>query len=411
MQFTVIIYFIEGEVEEKGMSISKKSFVCRRGDLRIVGVAYFPENFAESSRYSAVIVSHGFMGNYLGVADTCMKFAETGFVAFSFNFCGGGIIEEDGCEKSDGATTDMTLFTEVGDLIAVKEYVQSLEYVDRERLMLMGYSMGGFVSGLVAAKCGDEIQKLIMVYPALCIPDDAARGWLCGTDYSLEHVPEVIDCGKTKLGRRFHEAAMGVNPYLKLSAYKGPVLVLQGLADPLVNYSYAIRAKESYKKGQCHLQLIRDMGHRLEGHQLDSAFESIMQFIKERKETLTVRVIITHVDSSEQGDKRKSDIYFTGYCETPYFKGTVLPEGCDAREWYREKEIKVRAEYTLVGIDSDGKSCSVHIVNQMCEGEWKPSVQTDSKALRCINTADLTAVLEYAEGGPTVRIFADNKFM
>ena len=37
----------------------------------------------------------------------------------------------------------------------------------------MGCSQGGFVSALVAAKNNFPIEKLVLFYPALCIPDDA----------------------------------------------------------------------------------------------------------------------------------------------------------------------------------------------------------------------------------------------
>ena len=70
-------------------------------------------------------------------------------------------------------------------------------------------------------------------------------------------------------------------------------------------------------------------------------------------------------------------------------------------------QTKIRAEYTLKGIDQNGKNCSVHIINQKNGDKWKPVIKTDSEALKWINDADLTAVLEMENGGPTVRIYAD----
>ena len=77
------------------------------------------------------------------------------------------------------------------DLCAVIEYVKALPFVDEKQIVLMGASQGGFVSGLTAAKYGDGIQKLIMLYPALCIPDHARRGWLGGARYDPKNVPAV----------------------------------------------------------------------------------------------------------------------------------------------------------------------------------------------------------------------------
>ena len=53
------------------------------------------------------------------------------------------------------------------------------------------------------------------------------------------------------------------------------------------------------------------------------------------------------------------------------------------------------------------ESGSIHVVNQRVGAEWKPVVQTDSAALAWLDHADLTAVLEGGDGGPTVRVFAD----
>ena len=386
-------------------SVSETPFFCERDGLRIRGMQYLPGGEQKKAAYPAIIVSHGFTGNYMSVADYCRAFAQMGYASFSFNFCGGGRIDEDASLKSDGNTTKTTILTQMEDLIAVKDYVKELPFVNEANLILVGVSQGGLVSGLTAAKCKDEIKKLIMIYPALCIPDHARRGCLGGSQYDANDVPEIIDCKKTLLGKIFHDTVVSMDVFLELSAYKGPVLILQGLEDKTVNYSYAIRAKESYEEGQCHLQLIRDVGHSLDENQKESAIASIGQFLLERKELLTIRVIITQVETATEGDYRKSEIYFTGYCDTEYFHGTILPGGCDTQEYFMDKQTKIRADYTLAGVDQDGETCQLHIINQKVNGEWKPTVETDSRNLAWLNNADLTAVLEGNKEGPTVRIF------
>lgn len=388
------------------MSIREMPFTCERDGMTIRGMQYLPENFNENEKYPVVIVSHGFTDNYTCVADYCRDFAGIGYAAFSFSFCGGGCRGEDERTKSDGNTTDMTISSEITDLIAVKNYARNQPFADADHLILAGYSQGGFVSGLTAARCGDEIEKLILISPALCIPDHARRGCLGGSSYDPRNVPETLDCGKTVLGRAFHEDVAGMEPFLELSAYQGPVLLLLGLEDPVVHYSYGIRAKASYGKGQCHLQLIRNLGHGYDKGQHESAFASIRQFLAGKTEILTIRTIITREETFTEGDSRISHIYFTGYCDTKYFQGTVMPEGCDVREQCAGAEDKARAEYTLTGLDIRGEACSVHIVNQWNGTDWKPVIKTDSAALAWMNHADLTAVLEYGSGGPTVRIFA-----
>lgn len=388
------------------MSIEKQLFTCKRDGLVIRGAQYLPAGFQEGKTYPAVIISHGFTGTYADVVDFCRDFAQMGYAAFCFSFCGGSRCDADENVKSEGETTDMTILTEVADLLAVKEYVQKLPYIDNKNLVLLGFSQGGFVSGLAAAKCGNEISKLIMVFPALCIPDHARRGCLGGADYDAKNVPEKIDCGKIVLGKVFHDTVVGMDPYLEISAYKGPVLILQGLEDKVVDYSYAIRAQANYVKGQCHLQLIRQMGHGFDIELQKSIVASMRQFLTEREEILTIRVVITRCESKETGEVKKNDVYFTGYCDNGYFRGAIVPEGCDKQEYLEGEQPELRAEYTLLGNDCNGENCTIHIVNQWDRDEWRPVITTKSPALAWLNDADLTAVLEFGKGELTVRVFA-----
>ncbi len=393
------------EKKEKVEYYNAEPFFCMRGGLRIRGMQYLPGGHEEGRRYPAIIVSHGFTGDYTSEESYCREFAKLGYAAFCFSFCGGSCdLTEEG-RKSEGSTTDATIWTEVEDLIAVKDYVAGLAYVDSGNLILMGCSQGGMVSGLAAARCGKEISKLIMVYPALCIPDHARRGCMGGADYDVEHVPDIIDCHVVSLGKKFHEEAVGMDAFLELEAYEGPVLILQGMDDTVVNYSYAVRAKESYRPGQCRLQLIREMGHGVDDWMRESIVDSVRQFLLGRREVLTVPIIITRTEEEGKTDYKEVRIYFTGYCDTEFFRGTVLPGGCDTQKHFEDGTISIRADYTLEGVDKEGKNCRIHIVNQRVSGEWKPKIETDSQALAWIGEADATAVLEGSSGGPTVRIF------
>lgn len=390
------------------MNIREELFTCKRGELTIKGMQYLPNNFQVDKKYPAIIVSHGFTGNYLSTRDYCLEFAQMNYVAYSFNFCGGGRLIENESLKSDGATTDMTIESEVEDLIAVKNYVKQFNYIDTEEIILAGISQGGLVSGLTAARCSSEIKKLIMICPALCIPDHARRGCLGGAQYDPANVPELIDCGKTILGRKFHDGVVNMDPFLEISRYHGPVLILHGLEDKTVNYSYAVRAKESYAPGQAQLNLIRNADHGFNEKQVAGILASIRQFLLNRKEILTIRIIITHKEESVTGNIRRVNIYFVGCCETPYFQGSMESQGCDAQEYVDGHQTKIRAEYTLTGLDARGDKCFIHIVNKRGENDWKPVIQTNSHELSWLNKADLTAVLESGNGGPTVRVYALN---
>lgn len=386
------------------MNFQRTDFTCMRDGLRIRGLAFLPEM---AGKRPAIIFSHGFTGNYLGSISWCEDFASRGYATFCFNFCGGGTPEDDPAWKSDGETTQMSLRTEVADLTAVLDSVRAHPAVDENDVTLAGFSQGGAVSGLTAAKQAEKVRRLIMVFPALCIPDHARMGCLGGAQYDPEDPPECIRCPRTLLGRSFHEEAAQMDIFLELAAFKGPVLILHGIEDGVVSYAYSIRARENYRKGQCHLQLVRGMGHAFDEGQQESLAASMRQFLNGREEILAIRVILTKCERAMEGEICRQWLYFGGYCETPYFRGTVLPGGVDAQVFEPGQPGRLRAEYTLDGLDAEGDHCTIHIVNQWGGEDWTPVAQTDSKALSFLNGAALTAVLEHGDGGPTVRIFAE----
>ena len=378
-----------------------------RGGLAIRGAEYRPEGFDEKKRYKAVVISHGFTGNYMDNDWFARKFAGLGYVVYLFSFCGGSADDAPADLKSDGSSLDMSVLSETGDLLCVLDDICGRSYIDEESVTLAGFSQGGFVSGLAAAKRPRNVENLIMVYPALCIPDHARVGRLGGAFYPVNDVPEIIDCGRIKLGKAFHDEMAAFDPYKELAKYPGEVLILHGFDDPVVDYSYSVRAKRNYRPGQCSLQLIRGLSHGQNETQAESMFASMRCFLEGKREVLTVRVLITHIDEEKTAESAMKKIYFTGFCESESFTGTIMSEGCDVNETEPGKSVKIRAEYTITGLDRDGNRAELHVVNSNRGDEFKPVITTENESLRWLEEAELTAVLEHAKGGPTVRIYSD----
>lgn len=216
----------------------KSPFSCQREGLTIRGTEYRPQG----DRLPIAIVSHGFMANQKTVQQYARLLAEMGYAAFTYDFNGGCVI----MGKSDGKTTDMSVLTETRDLLSVVEYTKGLPYTDPDSVLLMGCSQGGFVSALVAAKLREQISKLVLFYPALCIPDDARAGKMMWAKFDPNNPPELIRCGPMKLGKRYVEDVVHMDPYQEIQGYAGNVLLLHGTADKIVHPDYAKRAYKTY---------------------------------------------------------------------------------------------------------------------------------------------------------------------
>ena len=216
----------------------KDNFSCARDSLTIRGTVY---RRGDSLRQPIVICSHEFMANRLFVRSYAKMFAELGYAAFTYDFCGGCIVG-----SSDGNTTDMTVLTEKEDLKAVLEYARSQPYTDEDRITLLGCSQGGLVSALAAAELQDRIDTLILIYPALSIPDDARKGEMIIARFDPAQIPESFRCGPMKLGRGYAATAQELDPYEDIAGYHGNVLIIHGDQDDLVPLSYSEKAYSAY---------------------------------------------------------------------------------------------------------------------------------------------------------------------
>ena len=224
---------------------TESTFECRRATLTIRGTEYRPAG----TNLPIAIVCHGFMAWQDTVRQYCKLLAEIGYCAYCFDFCGGSVLNKG---RSDGKTTEMSVLTEVQDLEAVIEYAQGLPY-NGKKTLLMGCSQGGFVSALTAAKHPGLVDKLVLFYPALCIPDDARAGKMMFARFDPQNVPEIVNCGPMKLGQCYVKDVIDMDPIEEIKSYFGPVLIVHGTKDRIVKPDYSRRAQQAYPNAKLHI--------------------------------------------------------------------------------------------------------------------------------------------------------------
>ena len=388
-----------------------EDFSCQRDGLTIRGKVVRPEG---GTNLTPIISCHGFMGSHKDQLPYCKIFARWGFAAYCFDFNGGGIHSQ-----SDGKTTDMTVFTEAEDLEAVIDFVSTEDYVDISKLILMGCSQGGFVSGIVAGRLKDRVSRLIMFYPALCIPDDARRGQMIMAKFDPADIPETVPCGPMLLGRGYPTSVLNVDPYELLSPYQGPVCIVHGDADGLVNISYSVRAVEAYKAarpadgavlpyGDVQLHTIRGGGHGFDRKHDVPAVAIVREFLHDRFCALEIDVALTGHKLTHTDSGKHLSLPFGGKAVGPYFTGDIAPGASDEQDLapgLKYKLLHACATYTICGQDYTGSATTISIKNENNGRGWRPTVTVDAGPLTCLNTARKRAVLEDRKEGPVVRIF------
>ena len=219
-----------------------------------------------------VILSHGFMGD-MGYSQTSSfvllkkRLNEIGFSTLRFDFNGHG--------KSDGKQEDMTVLNEISDLFKMIEYVQNKGH---KRIFLLGHSQGGVVSSMCAGYMKDKIEGLIIMSAAAALKDDAIHGTCMGIQYDPYHVPNTVNLhGFYTLGNAYIRTAQLLPIYEVASQFEGPVCIIHGLEDEVVDYKYSEKYHSIYKNSELHL--IEGENHNLKNH-TDLCFDYVIHFLK-----------------------------------------------------------------------------------------------------------------------------------
>ncbi|MGW5480872.1 alpha/beta hydrolase [Streptomyces sp. NPDC004008] len=150
------------------------------GPINMAGSLCIPEDFDPKGSYAAVVTVHRGGGVKEQTAGLyASKLAEHGFVALAFDASFQGDSGGKPQHLEDPAAR-------VEDVRAAVDYLQSLDYVDAERVGALGVCAGGGYA--VNAAMTDYRIKALTTVSALNIGTSFRRGWY-GTDSDAAAVP------------------------------------------------------------------------------------------------------------------------------------------------------------------------------------------------------------------------------
>ncbi|MCD8329368.1 MAG: alpha/beta hydrolase [Lachnospiraceae bacterium] len=221
-----------------------KKVEIKRDGLTLRGYMTVPE----APEYDMVIQFHGFQMNCGHEEDSLMY-----MMSQHLNSLGLGTIRMDfnGHGDSDGEMRDMTVLNEIGDANAILEYVKKIPQV--RRIYVLGHSQGGVIASILAGYYPDVIDKLVLMAPAATLKDDALKGTIMGLTYDPHAVPDQIDVRGEEIGGFYFRTGQTLPIYEWASHYEGPVCILHGDADAVVDCSAAKKFDAGYKNSELHL--------------------------------------------------------------------------------------------------------------------------------------------------------------
>ena len=257
---------LEGEAAMH--TYSTQEIWVQNGDLRIYGIAYVPET---DGKKPLVIFSHELGNDHTSGVRYAERLAEAGYAAYVFDFCGGTV----GGNRSDGSNKGMSILTEASDLTAVLESAKTWDFVDPNKIVLLGGSMGGLVTTVVGCTHQDEIAGMILMYPALSAKVDGGMEKYPTKD----DVPEDVSLfgGWIHVGKNYITDLWDVDFDRLLSSYQGHMLLLHGDRDSTVPISWSEHAKEIIP--DCEFYVIQNGGHEFFGQPFEDAMSHILPYL------------------------------------------------------------------------------------------------------------------------------------
>ena len=258
----------EGEEAMPEYTYSTKETWVQNGDHRIFGVAYVPN---VDGKMPLVIFSHELGNDHTSGERYAERLAEAGYAAYVFDFCGGTV----GGNKSDGSNKGMSILTEASDLEAVLEASKSWDFVDPDRIVLLGGSMGGLVTTVVGSTHQEEIAGMILMYPALSAKVDSGAERY----ESEDEIPDDVSLfgGWIHVGKNYITDLWKVDFNELLSSYQGHMLLLHGDKDGTVPLSWSEDAKEIIP--DCEFYVIKNGGHEFFGQPFEDAMFYILPYL------------------------------------------------------------------------------------------------------------------------------------
>lgn len=250
---------------------TETQFTCQSGPNTLSGTLTRPNNAEDGDKVPMAILLHGLSTDSNWCIDLAWYLADAGIASVRFDFAGTGF--------STGAQEDMTVGSEVANTIDILDYVKTLSFVDTDNIFLVGKSMGGVDAVLASQHREDEIKAMVLWYPGFGVTEAVQRGFLLGTFFDPQDLPEAVTAAGYTYGRAFLEEVMSLDVSSACRNYDKPVLILHGDRDFVAPIVFSFAMSDVFP--DCTLNVVPGGYHGFWGFQELKALEDMTNFIKE----------------------------------------------------------------------------------------------------------------------------------
>lgn len=213
--------------------MNKQVSITSRNGYTLMGVCTIPEGVEKAP---VVVNVHGFGGNKCGYKNLHVQMAreleKSGIACVRFDMYGNG--------ESDGEFSDMTFTSLINDTEDICNWVKTQDWADLDQLVLSGQSMGGYVAACAAP--GIKPAKLILQCPGAGMWNGALERVLAMEEKGIFSADVEGLCFSTAFNKDLHQ----YEPFSTAKGYEGPVLLVRGTEDKLVDAATCEKYVEVY---------------------------------------------------------------------------------------------------------------------------------------------------------------------
>ncbi len=324
------------------------SLTSEKSGLKIGGFLNVPNNFDPAKKYPLVIMSHGIAGSVTTYDQNYVAYLlEKDVLCFTYFFCGGGAPDTRSKSRirttSEGDSKDMSLLTEKEDLLSVLNDMSKKSFIDTGKIVLMGESMGGAVTGLTAPEVSDRIAGEILCYPAVCINDDVAKAYI-----RFNRIPENLNNNGLVLNREtFYGSIKDIDLVGVTASFPKKACLLHGTADGTVPIAYSNKLSTMFT--DVNYKVIEGGKHGFTNAMLQKAIPHIMNYLQEIGVIDNAGIEVGEKSGNFVGNHPQEDLPGTGGGSG--VSGTALKPAEDATVIYSVKDTTGRQTLSLY---SDG---------------------------------------------------------
>lgn len=206
------------------MGIIVKTFVLENEGREINGVISIPKG---KESYPLVVMNHGFGGSKeegIGFVTISEALANNGIAAVRFDFSG--------CGASIVPFSQFSLKNNVTDSNAVLNYVLETESIDKDKLGILGYSMGGRLAIMITGEDTNPYKAMALIAPGA--QDNMDMSIIPGFEFDGQRAVIEFFGNKFELSKEFLAEGPVTNEIMKNITKKVDSIVFSGTEDVLV---------------------------------------------------------------------------------------------------------------------------------------------------------------------------------